>query len=87
MRSPFSGPAAGRRAWRPPSARWAIASTTAWSSTYRDEFYACVDLEPRLDPIRVELRTYEDSYNTVRPHQALGYRTPKEFLEQQEAAA
>jgi transposase InsO family protein len=55
--------------------------------TYRDEFYACVDLEPRLEPVQIALRTYEDTYNTVRPHQALGYRTPKEFLAQQEVAA
>lgn len=55
--------------------------------TYRDEFYACVDLEPRLDPVQAALRLYEDTYNTVRPHQALDYRTPKEFLDQQEVAA
>ena len=28
------------------------------------------------------LRTWETIYNTVRPHQALGYLTPQQFLEQ-----
>lgn len=55
--------------------------------SYRDEFYACVDLEPRLDPIQIALRAYEDTYNTIRPHQALGYRTPHEFLADREVAA
>jgi transposase InsO family protein len=55
--------------------------------TYRDEFYACVDLEPRLEPAQAALREYEDTYNTVRPHQALGYRTPQEVLDQRQEAA
>jgi transposase InsO family protein len=55
--------------------------------TYRDEFYACVDLEPRIEPIQAALRLYEDTYNTIRPHQALDYQTPQEFLAQQEDVA
>lgn len=55
--------------------------------SYRDEFYACIDLEPRLEPVQTALRSYEDTYNTIRPHQALGYRTPQEFLADQEDAA
>jgi putative transposase len=55
--------------------------------TYRDEFYACTDLQPRLEPLTVALRTYEDSYNTVRPHQALDYLTPREYLDQSQEAA
>lgn len=55
--------------------------------TYREEFYACVDLEPRLAPVQAALRAYEDTYNTIRPHQALAYRTPKEFLTDREVAA
>ena len=27
-----------------------------------------------------ELRQWEQIYNTVRPHQALGYLTPQQFL-------
>jgi transposase InsO family protein len=29
-----------------------------------------------------ELRHWEKIYNTVRPHQALGYLTPQQFLRQ-----
>jgi transposase InsO family protein len=29
-----------------------------------------------------ELRLWEKIYNTVRPHQALGYLTPQQFLRQ-----
>ncbi|MFC1932442.1 integrase core domain-containing protein [Chloroflexota bacterium] len=36
-------------------------------------------LENRED---VELLEWEQVYNTVRPHQALGYLTPLKFLEQ-----
>ncbi|MGE5617968.1 MAG: integrase core domain-containing protein [Sphingomonadaceae bacterium] len=37
---------------------------------------------PRL-PLRHAhpLRRWETVYNTIRPHQALGYLTPKRFLE------
>ena len=28
------------------------------------------------------LREWENTYNTVRPHQALGYLTPHQFLQQ-----
>lgn len=55
--------------------------------SYRDEFYAYVDLEPRLDPVVGALRAYEETYNTIRPYQALAYRTPREFLVEQEVAA
>lgn len=55
--------------------------------TFRDEFYACVDLEPRVAAVATALRVYEDTYNTVRPHQALGYRTPLQFLADQEVRA
>jgi putative transposase len=53
----------------------------------RDEFYACVDLEPKLDPVQTALRVYEDTYNTIRPHQALDYLTPQEYLDKEKQAA
>lgn len=55
--------------------------------TYRDEFYACVDLEPKVDPVQAELRAYEDTYNTTRPHYALDYQTPREYLDTPKEAA
>jgi transposase InsO family protein len=36
--------------------------------------------EPELEAFQVELRTWETVYNTIRPHQALGYLTPAEYL-------
>lgn len=53
----------------------------------RDEFYACVDLEPKLEPVQAALCTYEDTYNTIRPHQALDCRTPQEYLDALKEAA
>ncbi|HLQ63878.1 MAG TPA: integrase core domain-containing protein [bacterium] len=36
---------------------------------------------PRSSPnIGGLLRAWEDTYNNIRPHQALGYLTPNEFL-------
>ena len=35
--------------------------------------------------INQELRAWELTYNTVRPHQALGYLTPQQFLRQQQS--
>jgi transposase InsO family protein len=32
--------------------------------------------------IRTAQRRWEKVYNTIRPHQALGYLTPLEYLEQ-----
>jgi transposase InsO family protein len=34
----------------------------------------------RIESFRAELRAWEDTYNRVRPHQALGHLTPAEFL-------
>ncbi len=48
--------------------------------THTEEFYECTDAEPGLQPLRAELRHWEDVYNTVRPHQALGQLTPLEYL-------
>jgi transposase InsO family protein len=48
--------------------------------THTEEFYEVTTAEPELEAFRVELRAWEIVYNTVRPHQALGYRTPAEYL-------
>ncbi len=36
----------------------------------------------RSPPSTPELRRWEHTYNTILPHQALGYRTPLQFLEE-----
>ena len=50
--------------------------------THTEEFYEVTDSSFELLELRVELSQWERIYNTVRPHQALGYLTPFQFLEQ-----
>jgi putative transposase len=49
--------------------------------TYKDEFYDCSTASPTVAGFAADLRRWEDVYNTVRPHQALGYLTPQQFLD------
>jgi putative transposase len=48
--------------------------------THTEEFYEVTDAEPELGAFQAELRAWETVYNTIRPHQALGYLTPAEYL-------
>ncbi len=48
--------------------------------THTEEFYEVTDAEPDLASLQVGPARVGDDYNTVRPHQALGYLTPAEFL-------
>lgn len=48
--------------------------------THTEEFYEVTDAEPTLEAFQVELRAWETVYNTIRPHQSLGQRTPAEYL-------
>lgn len=50
--------------------------------THREEFYEVTDLIWTVPELNRELRAWETIYNTVRPHQALGFQTPQEFLAQ-----
>jgi len=50
--------------------------------TLTEEFYEVTDSLFELAELRVELSNWERIYNTVRPHQALDYLTPLNFLEQ-----
>lgn len=52
--------------------------------THTKEFYEITDSTFDLAELRQELLEWEHRYNTVRPHQALGYLTPLKFLEQQD---
>ena len=48
--------------------------------THTEEFYAVTDAEPDLAGLRPALLAWEETYNIVRPHRALGYLTPAEYL-------
>jgi hypothetical protein len=48
--------------------------------THTEEFYEVTDAEATLADLRPALLAWETIYNTVRPHQALSYLTPAEFL-------
>jgi transposase InsO family protein len=49
--------------------------------THTEEFYEVWPIQSwTIDALNREARAWETVYNTVRPHQALNYLTPKEFL-------
>lgn len=48
--------------------------------THTEEFYEVTDAEPSAAALRTELAAWQRTYNTVRPHQALGYLTPREYI-------
>ncbi len=48
--------------------------------THAEEFYEVTDAEFDVPSINVALRQWEMIYNTIRPHQALHYLTPHNFL-------
>lgn len=48
--------------------------------THTEEFYELTDAEATLAGLRPALLDWETTYNAVRPHQALGYLTPAEYL-------
>jgi putative transposase len=50
--------------------------------THTEEFYEVTESSFDLPQLREELLEWEQVYNTVRPHQALGYVTPLKFLQQ-----
>jgi putative transposase len=49
--------------------------------THNEEFYEVIPDRWTLPELNRQLRAWEHTYNTVRPHQALGYATPLEFLQ------
>lgn len=54
--------------------------------THREEFYDCSTATPTVAGFAPALRRWERIYNHVRPHQALGYLTPAQFLRNWAAA-
>jgi len=49
-------------------------------STWRYEFYATYDLPHRIDKLQAFVDAFAHRFNHHRPHQALGDRTPAEYL-------
>jgi transposase InsO family protein len=47
--------------------------------THTEEFYQVTPCALEMKKLNRELRQWEHIYNTVRPHQALGYLTPLQF--------
>jgi len=50
--------------------------------THREEFYEVYDLDWSVAGLRPDLLRWEHIYNEIRPHQALGYLTPLEYITQ-----
>jgi transposase InsO family protein len=49
--------------------------------THNEEFYEVTPERWSLPELSRQLLAWEHTYNTIRPHQALGYATPAEFLQ------
>lgn len=49
--------------------------------THEEEFYQCYDGDLTLGELRPALRAWETVYNTIRPHRALAYATPRSWLQ------
>ena len=49
--------------------------------THNEEFYEVTPQRWNLLEVNRQLLAWERTYNTIRPHQALGYATPLEFLQ------
>jgi putative transposase len=50
--------------------------------THSEEFYQVTPCSLEMKKLNRELRHWKKIYNTVRPHQALAYLTPQQFLRQ-----
>lgn len=48
--------------------------------SWRYEFYACFDLPHRIDKLQQHVDAFAHRFNHHRPHQALGGKTPAEYL-------
>ena len=50
--------------------------------THTEEFYEVTEASFEIGELNQALLKWEKVYNTVRPHQSLGYLTPQQFLQQ-----
>ena len=49
--------------------------------THLEEFYAIIPNSAQLDKLNIGLYQWERVYNQIRPHQALDYLTPAEYIQ------
>ncbi|MCK4580621.1 MAG: integrase core domain-containing protein [Dehalococcoidia bacterium] len=57
-----------------PQARWS-------HGTHTEEFYEVTDSSFEISELNQALLKWEQVYDTIRPHQALGYLTPQQSLQ------
>jgi len=48
--------------------------------THAEEFYEVVDFPLEITALNQSLLAWEHTYNTIRPHQALDWKTPMEYI-------
>jgi len=48
--------------------------------THLEEFYAVIPKSAQIESLNIELYKWERVYNQIRPHQALDYLTPAEYI-------
>jgi transposase InsO family protein len=48
--------------------------------THTEEFYEVNDFSLEINILNQQLREWEKTYNTIRPHQSLDYLTPEEYI-------
>ena len=48
--------------------------------THTEEFYEVYEVSWNVSELNPELQKWENTYNCIRPHQALNYKTPLQFL-------
>jgi len=53
--------------------------------THTEEFYEVNPFSLEIGPLNRELQAWEHTYNTIRPHQALGYLTPAQAIDRWQA--
>jgi putative transposase len=76
---PAARPASVRAASALPKLNGAVERA---NRTHTEVFYQVTPCSLEMKKLNRELRHWEKIYNTVRPHQALGYLTPLQFLRQ-----
>ena len=69
-----------------PGSPWENGYAESFHSKLRDEFLAMEEFD-NLPTARTLTAAFKDTYNTVRPHSSLGYRTPAAFAQECAAAS